>query len=568
MSSCDFYQEMVQRYLERYPHYTLYLLGEEPYPLIKKEEGFDLLCKERFLYGREDILSWHEKYWKSRFPIEATHLYLWGLGLGFSYLSVRSWLEQDEKRKVIFLEEDPKILLSFLSTEIAQEMVVDPRIEILLLPDGDLSQLSITEDRVEFIASPHCEEEKVSEKKQLFFRQATLDEGVFLDRIFSHIPFSHFIRNYPKALEAFFPQRWKDRCKDIPAILCGAGPSLELADTFLREAKDRALLFAGGSAISALAAKGIPFDFAMALDPNREEYVRLKPAILPNTPLLYTHRTSPEVFDLFSSPLGYVRSVMGQVVDLWAEEQWREEGEPIGFDLSDEAMSVTTLLLSLLSHLGCHPIILCGVDLAYVEKKRYAEGVGVDAGEQSKMHRAEEKRFLIPGKQGKIESCTRWIMEIETLNAFAKMHSKKKIFDASPLGALFSDIPFASFTTLLQEELSLSRDLSGFTHSLLTEDKKIDPKLHKEALVGLEKSLVNCKNYTEKIAAHLSKNKEISGRAVLYELELEEEIAYQLIFYDTLNYLQKKYPDDIGHVWKKLHDLIVVYSEKFLTYPL
>lgn len=552
----DLLAQHLQFFMERNPSYTFFLLGNQAYPIFQRKEGYDLIIDEKPLYGRDDILSWHSSYWLENLPKEISHLYILGLGLGYSYYSLRSWLTADSRRKITFLEEDPKMLLSFFSLEEAKNVLHDPQAEILLLLSDDLEDLSSKEAAL--VAAPHqTDRQRYDSLKKALFRKITLQEGVSLDRSHSHIPFSHFLENYPKALEAFYPQRWRDAFKGIPAILCGAGPSLELGEDFLRKAQDKALLFAGGSAIAALSSKDIPFHFGMALDPNREEYVRLKPAVFPDIPLLYIHRTLPEIFSLFSSPNGYVRSAMGQVVDLWVEEKWGENGSLIGEDLSDEAMSVTTLLLSLIAHLGCDPIILCGVDLAYVSEKRYASGVGVEKGELFRSTAAaEEERFELDGKNGKVDSCTRWLMEIETLSDFARKHPEKKLYDASPLGAKLQDIPFLSFETILEDSLTHSWDLSSWIHTKIMQDKKIDQSSHKNSMDELIQSIINCQQLAEKIAHHLQNHNEISGKAVLYEMELEGEIAYQLIFYDTLALLQKQYGKDKELIWNKLTQVL------------
>ncbi len=51
------------------------------------------------------------------------------------------------------------------------------------------------------------------------------------------------------------------------------------------------------------------------------------------------------------------------------------DAEPVGPELGPEAFSVTTIAIALAVEMGCNPILLDGIDLAYTGMKRYAEGV-------------------------------------------------------------------------------------------------------------------------------------------------------------------------------------------------
>ncbi len=81
-----------------------------------------------------------------------------------------------------------------------------------------------------------------------------------------------------------------------PAVICGAGPSLKASAPALKELERRALIFAGGSTLSALKSLGVIPHFGIALDPNPEEHDRLLPASPLEMPFLYTNRLLPSVF--------------------------------------------------------------------------------------------------------------------------------------------------------------------------------------------------------------------------------------------------------------------------------
>jgi hypothetical protein len=65
-----------------------------------------------------------------------------------------------------------------------------------------------------------------------------------------------------------------------------------------------------------------------------------------------------------------------------------------GSDLAKESLSITTMALSLARQLGGAPIILCGVDLAYVSNERYATGVVSAGSHHSADHAGQTKSAL------------------------------------------------------------------------------------------------------------------------------------------------------------------------------
>ena len=60
----------------------------------------------------------------------------------------------------------------------------------------------------------------------------------------------------------------KGQFNGIPAVICGAGPSLEKSFSELKEIQDRAVIIAGGSALAPLSRSHIPIHFAAAVDPD------------------------------------------------------------------------------------------------------------------------------------------------------------------------------------------------------------------------------------------------------------------------------------------------------------
>lgn len=171
----------------------------------------------------------------------------------------------------------------------------------------------------------------------------------------------------------------------IPAIVCGAGPTLTHSFERLRSLQGRACIIAGGSAIPLLCHNGIVPDLAVALDPNVCEYDRLKTVKQNGIPLLFSGRVHHKVHELSFDPL-YVALQTGGVV----EERVIESLELTYNDTIDpDAATVTSLALDAAHRLGAASISIVGVDLAFENEKRYPTGTHFQTEPESFMEMIE-----------------------------------------------------------------------------------------------------------------------------------------------------------------------------------
>ena len=101
----------------------------------------------------------------------------------------------------------------------------------------------------------------------------------------------------------------------MPAVVCGAGPSLEE----LHMPENGALVLAGGSAIAAL--KTIKPHLLFAIDPNEEEYRRLATHPHKEVPLVFGSRLERRVLAEHKGPRGYLVTGTGGYLESWLEQE-------------------------------------------------------------------------------------------------------------------------------------------------------------------------------------------------------------------------------------------------------
>lgn len=519
----------------------------EKYPEI----AFQYSCMEFESKSSEEDSEEDLQKWKEGLPLEGIDtLYVFGIGYTY-YDLLKDWLKEKKERALIFLEYQMSAVDQLLEKEIAAELLQDPQVSLCYVPDNKLwgsalqqCAIAFPSDRIELVAS--CKYEKKHKRKAqtlrlTILRKAALVHSLLSEALHYHVLTGNLAANFSHIGGSSYVNQLKGAFKGVPAIICGAGPSLASVVDDLKEMSSHALIFSGGSAITALASKGVRAHITMALDPNFEEYARLQPSQAFGTPFFYASRIHPGVFDAISSPLGYMTSDTGGSLEAWLENKISLHEPAIGTDLSEEALSVTTVALSLAHMMGCSPILLCGVDLAYTNMKRYSEGVMASSAVTSKdlanEKKATEKLVFRKDRQGnKIHTLIKWIMEANCLGAFAKKHKETPFFKCTDAGLEISGVPYKSFKEILPQLKKNSWDLHGMLHAKMQETLIIPSVSISELMSGLLESLARSEKIIKEIVKEIEDVKHnhledlsyplISARRSVFEMDLEEEECF------------------------------------------
>ncbi|MBI3211935.1 MAG: DUF115 domain-containing protein, partial [Simkania negevensis] len=402
---------------ERYPQLS-FLLRFFPIKSFHWTEEKRNAVKGDFFLHRPNALQEELKEVFSSFSCCSFEtIYIYGIGLGYYYFPLKEWLSKNQERDLVFLEEDLGALSHFLEMEHAEEVLDHPQVHIRFLLDPRKTSSFLREcakefpsEKVEVIALESYARhfKKRFQKLRLGLLSAsTIEHALFMESLHAHLFFRNLLPNFHLLPQAFLGNAFKGSFQGVPAIICGAGPSLGGAIEELRTLENKALILAGGSSITALSAKGILPHFSLAIDPNEEEYRRLKMASAFEVPLLYGHRVHPLVFSTANSPLGYLHTLSGGAVEIWLEKELGLQPSPLQAGFTIEAMSVTTLAIEFAATLGCNPIILVGVDLAFAGEKMYADGVFPSPSDSSTV---SETRIRKKNREGKwVSTLVKWV---------------------------------------------------------------------------------------------------------------------------------------------------------------
>jgi hypothetical protein len=140
-------------------------------------------------------------------------------------------------------------------------------------------------------------------------------------------------------------------------------------------------------------------------------------------------------------------------------------------------------------------------------------------------------------------------MERDTIDNYAKNHPATTFINASPGGLGFKHIPYMSFQEISKTYLPISSDYNKKVRELM-EQTKITVSDVETILATLRSSLERCLALFQL----LQQEKEGSGKSVLYQSDLETEIAYQLVLGASKRALER---------WGQKKDPLALEQEKW-----
>lgn len=469
-------------------------------------------------------------------------VYVYGLGLGYYYFPFKKWLEENRERDLIFIDENLAVLKAFMEMGHAEEILKHPQVHIRMNLDKKRLDTFLDEcaatfpvEKIGVIALASYKKNYRSRFYRLrekLHRMTTVRHALYHENRFYPLLFENYLPNFYRLEKSFDGNGLKDAFKGIPAIICGAGPSLNHDLETLRQLEDRALIFAGGSAITALSNQGIRPHFGVAYDPNDEELQRFMAASAFELPLLYATRLHAGIFNTQNGPTGYLHSETGGMAEYWMEQELGLKQHPMNPGLTIEAISVTAATLPLAGLYGCDPIILLGVDLAFTNNQTYGTGVITSTSTSFKKRQEEtcssEKILTRTDLYGNpVKTLIKWVMESATISAYAKHNSSTTFINATSGGLGFKEIPHILLSDI---PLSTTYDLHALVHQAIeTHPLPIPPGKVEAKLLKLKSSLEKASEYViialEELDRIKGKDPE-TGRLIFAQIELENLDAY------------------------------------------
>jgi len=525
---------------------------QSKHPNLKKAVG----KKTSIYHSNKDPAREAEKWFASLDLKNCDALCIYGVGLGYIYEPAKKWLKKKANRRLIFLEDELPVIRALLETEMGSKILKDQQVELHYFEDGDLEDpLSILTDlywrlmtvKIKVIALPFYEKTKNDHFVQLHRKisyDASIREGILSEYLlYGAAFFKNFYTNLLCLPDSYLGTGLFGKFKNVPAIICGAGPSLKKNLPLLKELGQKALIFGGGSSLNALNSAGLQPHLGAGICPNDEQQHRLRTNSAFELPFLYRNRMYHDAFKLIHGPRLYVKGSGGYDIAKWFEDKLEIEGPQI-----EEGLNVVNFCLELASAFGCNPIIFVGVDLAYTNREFYAPGI-IEKGkvtnqELNDVLNFDNQAIIREDINGKpIYTLWKWVGESRWISDFAKNHPDVTVINSTEGGLGFAGVPNIPLKKVISKHLKQNYDLNSHLQCEIQNNRLNHVTLPKivEVMEEMQASLVRCKEglqvlleENESLSERIKKEKVApanlqSGRAALYEIEMAEEPGYVYI---------------------------------------
>ncbi|MGL4367299.1 MAG: motility associated factor glycosyltransferase family protein [Brevinemataceae bacterium] len=160
---------------------------------------------------------------------------------------------------------------------------------------------------------------------------------------------------------------YKNACIDQPAVIIGAGSSLEQALPYIKQYQDQMILIACDTTLPILSASNISPDFVVTVDAQEKNAYYLRYSQNKNHILIADPGVHDSSFEDYDSNNIILMDSFFPFYPFF-EKFWGANG------LLSSGGSVSTSAFDLARQLGCNPIIMAGQDLSFSNNKTHSQG--------------------------------------------------------------------------------------------------------------------------------------------------------------------------------------------------
>jgi hypothetical protein len=446
-------------------------------------------------------------------------LFVFGVGDGVIYRTLTSWLKQNDQRYLVFIEEQEEVFLRAKESSLSK----DPKVRLFYWKKGDEEIFQQISWEFVFLRFGYAvlESHNTEVAHEFFTRLEHYHRGVDLLASDCEDMGLKVLTNAIKNLEALSfsrqGQTTEARCAGMPAIVCGAGPSLNSAIPLLAQLKDKALIIAGGSAIRALNAQGIQPHICAGIDPEPPQRRFLEQDSF-EAPFFYQGRFSKELLPKVQGPLMWMADSGSYPLEGWLAAECG-----IFTERFDAGWTVSNFCTAIAAHLGCSTIIFVGMDFS----------CGPDAIYASNIPGEENCSELIELEKDKLYSKRDWMMSAEWMGAFAQSHPEITWINASSSGIELQGIQRRDFAESVETFLAGQWDVQGIVQMLVMQAPVSKVSSEKVAEVrrrikeSFEKSLQLCDALLKVWEKYYPNSPLEKGDYVVLDVELEQEVCYR-----------------------------------------
>lgn len=296
--------------------------------------------------------------------------------------------------------------------------------------------------------------------------------------------------------------------KDVPAIIVAAGPSLDKNIEDLKEAKNKAVIFAVDTAVKYLLSHDIEPDFIVTLDPSKS-LNHLSDERCKNIPIFSRIDSRPENIDNNNKRIilynleGYVKNIF--------EKLGRDTG------ILNSGGSVATGAFSICETMGFERIILVGQDLAYAGDSTHAGGITTDVSGAGQFIEMVEDIYGNP-----IKTRVDWYVYIRWFEDAVDLFAGEEVIDATEGGAKIHGTTIMTLKEAIDKYCVKTVDCDRIV-------SKLEPTLKGPELKQVEEFVRNDIADLSDIEVHVQKAKDICDKLLRKYEKSEAETPSSII---------------------------------------
>lgn len=573
-----------------------------------RDDSYNLSLQGKFFHSNYSPVKEAERIIANKRLDDVEVIFIYGIGLGYYYDVLVPWLRESIDRYIVFLEDDIRVLRRLFEMERANPLLQDSRVQVHYLKE--LSELELGAIVGSFPMTKVCitaldlyyryKRDRLIKLQNIITSLSEQCRNIMIE-YFSTSPggdrdvFFNLYSNFMFLPEAYLGLKMVGSLKGVPAIICGAGPSLEKNVRLLHELGNKAVIFSGGFGIKTLQSYGIQPHFNVYVDPYANQEILARSNVLDfNILCAYSSRAYHGVLEESLGEKVFVSGCAGYPIAEWLEHHVRVNSNV----RKKEGVAVINWTVDLAYLLGCDPIILMGLDLALKGNKYYltddegllkdCEALGscskndLSSSSQQKniqdpdcqvkyhnhldfllkQHRLSVSQWLESKKNETVKmkdiygedvvTFNKWINESMWLAQYARRHPDMNLINSTEGGIGVPGVENINLEDVIQNDLQREYDIVGCLHSVVQRagkapecDVMVSISLIDNSLCVMNDLCVTVQEFIEKALNRVNKGYAISEKEFMTKLQqfnesLEKELAYKAVLSLVMRIYDKK----------------------------
>jgi len=303
----------------------------------------------------------------------STIFLVFGIGAGEHIVNLQKKI--GEKNKILVIEPDKKVIDCLKENSYYDEIIKDKRVWVSEL-NTDINHIlssfvdEININNIKLMVFANYDRIYESKFKEFYkkLNDFLLNNIINMNTniSFSEQFFKCYINNLKCIFNSVLINEFRDKLKNIPAVIVSAGPSLEKNIDLLREVTEKFVIVTGIRTVNSLKVRGISPDFVCAVDPSEEMYKVAEDSLDCKAPLLFCECTNYKIVKEYEGEKIFfqeginLKKVTPEILNVKVDPLW-------------SGGSVAHTCTAFARYMGCNPIIFIGQDFAYTYDKYHAE---------------------------------------------------------------------------------------------------------------------------------------------------------------------------------------------------